>query len=232
MTSITTNASPRPLPASPCATPITPPPRSPPTSSPPVSLLDFATVFDDEYDDALPVDLGLLRLVGEACPPPPKRARTTVAPTTVVAGDGSDEVADVVRAWLATYYPDEVEWVLASSPDATMGFLSTDDEHRATSTCAYWVRAHVAADAQFDTVVMARDPVALHATLDADLPGLLAWSASSLENDLDVNATGSRPPPSYTVTTLDVRGLCRWIRESVGRASVPVGRVWKRGHDT
>ena len=232
MTSVTTTASPRPLPpTSPCATPITPPPESPPTSSPPVSLLDFATVFDDEYDDALPVDLGLLRLVGEACPPPPKRAHTIVAPTPVVAGDGSDEVANVVRAWLATYYPDEVKWVPGSSPDATVGFRSTDDGHRATLVCAYWVRAHVAADAQFDTVVMARDPVALHATLDADLPGLAALygpggvaSTAKAPDDEANEAT----VPSYTVTTLDARGLCRWIRGSVGRASVPVGRVWKR----
>ena len=190
-----------------------------------MSLLDFATVFDDEYDDALPVDLGLLRLVGEACPPPPKRVRTTVAPAPVVAGGGDDEVADVVRAWLATYYPDEVEWVLASSPDATLRFRSTDDEHRATSTCAYWVRTHVAADAQFDTVVMARDPAALHATLDADLPALAvlcsrAEVASAKANDAIL--------PSYTITTLDAHGLCQWIRGSVGRASVPVGRAWKR----
>jgi hypothetical protein len=188
-----------------------------------VSLLDFATVFDDEYDDALPVDLGLLRLVGEACPSPSKRPRTTVAPTPVVAGGGGDEAAGVVRAWLATYYPDEVEWVPASSPDATVGFRSTDDEHRTTQACAYWVRAHVAADTQFDTVVMARDPTALHATLDADLPGLAALCGRGADNEATVP-----PPPSYTVTTLDARGLCRWIRGSVGRASVPVGRVWKR----
>lgn len=230
--SVTTTASPRPSPpASPCATPITPPPGSPPTSSPPVSLLDFATVFDDEYDDALPVDLGLLRLVGEACAPSSKRARTTVAPTPVAAGGGDDEEASVVRAWLATYYPDEVECVPASSPDATVGFQSTDDEHRTTSACAYWVRAHVTADTQFDTVVMARDPTALHATLDADLCGLAALcgrggvaSTAKAPDDEANDAT----VPSYTVTTLDARGLCRWIRGSVGRASVPVGRVWKR----
>lgn len=222
--SVTTTASPRPLPpASPCATPITPPPESPPTSSPPVSLLDFATVFDDEYDDALPVDLGLLRLVGEACAPSSKRARTTVAPAPVVAGGAGDEAASVVRAWLATYYPDEVEWVLGSSPDATVGFRSTDDEHRATPACAYWVRAHVADNTQFDTVVMARDPTALHATLDADLRGLAALCGRGADNE------GAVPsPPSYTVATLDAHGLCRWIRGSVGRASVPVGRVWKR----
>ena len=223
--SVTTTASPRPLPpASPCATPITPPPESPLTSSPTVSLLDFATVFDDEYDDAFPVDLGLLRLVGEACLSPSKRARTTVAPTPVVAGDGGDEAAGVVRAWLATYYPDEVEWANASSPDVTVGFRSTDDEHRATPACAYWVRAHAAADAQFDTVVMARDPVALHATLDADLPGLAALCGRGADNEAAVPS----PPSSYTVTTLDAHGMYNWIRGSVGRASVPVGRVWKR----
>jgi len=187
-----------------------------------VSLLDFATVFDDEYDDALPVNLGLLRLVGEACPSPSKRPRTTVAPTPVVAGGAGDETTGVVRAWLATYYPDEVEWVPASSPDATVGFRSTDDEHRTTQACAYWVRAHVADNTQFDTVVMARDPTALHATLDADLRGLAALCGRGADNDAPV------PPPSYTVTTLDAHGLCRWIRGSVGRASVPVGRAWKR----
>ena len=196
-----------------------------------MTLLDFATVFDDEYDDAFPVDLGLLRLVGEACPPPSKRARTTVAPTPVFAGGDSDDVAAVLRAWLTTYYPDEVEWANASSPDATVGFRSTDDGHHTTPACAYWVRAHVAAYAQFDTVLMARDPTALHATLDADLPALAALcsrgggaSTAKAPDDEANEAT----VPSYTVTILDAHGLCQWIRGSVGRASVPVGRVWKR----
>ena len=196
MTSVTTAAaSPRPSPpASPCATPITPPPESPsPTSSSPVSLLDFATVFDDEYDDAFPVDLGLLRLVGEACPPPPKRACPTVAPVPVpvpvAAGgndhdDDDDDAAGVVRAWLATYYPDEVVMTVAPPPDATAMFWAADQTAATATTHAppppttpvrvYWVRAHVAADAQFDTVLMARDPAALHASLDADLPELPA----------------------------------------------------------
>ena len=221
-----TTASPRPLPpASPCAMRITPPPGSPLTLSPPMTLLDFATVFDDEYDDAFPVDLGLLRLVGEACPPPSKRARTTVAPTPVFAGGDSDDVAAVLRAWLTTYYPDEVEWANASSPDATVGFRSTDDGHHTTPACAYWVRAHVAAYAQFDTVLMARDPAALHATLDADLPALAALCSRAEVASAKANEAIL---PSYTVTTLDAHGLCQWIRGSVGRASVPVGRVWKR----
>ena len=217
-------------PASPCATPITPPcsprtqatagpPSTAPSTAPSPSLLDFATVFDDVYDDALPVDVGLLRIVGEtvvaqekavdAAARPSKRIRKTIAAPTATedAGavvDTSVDDARVVHAWLATYYPDE-----QSAATTTAGPLPLSTAY------AYWVHAHIETDAQYDTVVVAQDPVALHAAIDADLPRLAALS-------------GGGGPPSYTVTTLDARGLSRWIRGSVARASVPVGRAWKR----